>query len=92
MDITVKHDYRLALYEVNSYNAKRFDIGRGDYILVYVHGLFPVGDDTSRDASFICEVATHPDYAAKDVGTEHIGKMLYAEPTAIQFIDGGPHV
>ena len=91
MDITIKHNCRLALYEANSYNAGRFGVGRGDLIPVWVHGLFPVGDDSGQDASFICEVNNLPVYAAANIDVEHIGKMLYAEPTAIQFVDGGPY-
>lgn len=91
MDITIKHQYRAALYEANSYNAKRLGICVGDKIIVAVHGLFQVGDDENSDASFICEVIHHPVYGAVDIDTEHIGKMLYADPVAIQFVDGGPY-
>ena len=91
MDITIKHQYRLALYTANKFYADRFGVKKGDKVAVYVHGLFQVGDRDATDAMFICEVGNYPAYAAANVDVAHAGKMFYADPSAIQFIDGGPY-
>lgn len=93
MDITIKHQYRLALYTTNKFNADRVGVDKDDKVPVWVHGLFQVGDEDATDAAFICEVYYWPNNNrdCAEVDKSYNGVMLYADPLAIQFIDGGPY-
>ena len=89
MDITIKHQHRLALYSANTFYAKRFGVNKGDKVAVYVHGLFQVGDRDDTEAMFVCEVASNM-CMNNGLRKECFGETLYASVTAIRFIDGGP--